>query len=308
MNILKWSAFLPIFLFFTSTVCLGQNLSIGEDRQLFLDDYIIESKDDLSECLNLPRNEGPVFYFDKPWEGNFSAYCTIIQDGEQFRAYYRGIRDAGSDGREAETTCVAFSEDGIHWTKPSLGIYDVDGSRDNNVILAHAAPVTHNFSPFIDKNPDCKPEERYKAIGGTKKSGLIAYYSADGIHWNKYQDQAVFTEGLFDSQNVAFWSESEQQYICYFRIWTEVGYNGYRSVGRTTSSDFLHWTPAEAMTFGNTPMEHLYTQQTSPYFRAPQIYVAIGARFMPDRQVLSEEQAKALDVNPKYFKDCSDAI
>lgn len=62
------------------------------------------------------------------------------------------------------------------------------------------------------------------------------------------------------------------------------------------------------MTFGDTPLENLYTQQTSPYFRAPHIYVAIGGRFMPNRQVLTEEQALKLKVDPGYFKDCSDVF
>lgn len=62
------------------------------------------------------------------------------------------------------------------------------------------------------------------------------------------------------------------------------------------------------MSFGNTPYEHLYTQQTSPYFRAPHIYLAIGARFMPNRKVVNDEEAKKLGVNPKYYNDCSDAI
>jgi hypothetical protein len=62
------------------------------------------------------------------------------------------------------------------------------------------------------------------------------------------------------------------------------------------------------MDFGDTPREHLYTNQTSPYFRAPHIYIAIAARFMPGRQVLSDEQAKVVGVNPKYYKDCSDAV
>ncbi len=62
------------------------------------------------------------------------------------------------------------------------------------------------------------------------------------------------------------------------------------------------------MDFGETPNEHLYTNQTSPYFRAPHIYISVAARFMPKRQVLTDEQALALNVNPKYFKDCSDAI
>jgi hypothetical protein len=62
------------------------------------------------------------------------------------------------------------------------------------------------------------------------------------------------------------------------------------------------------MTFGDTPMQHFYTNQTHPYFRAPQIYVAVAARFMPGRQVISHEEAKELNVNPKYYKDCSDAV
>jgi hypothetical protein len=142
------------------------------------------------------------------------------------------VREAGADGRNTEVTCYAESDDGIHWRKPELGIYEVNGSKKNNIILAHAAPVTHNFSPFIDQNPKAKAGQKYKALGGTKKSGLIAYVSADGIHWEKIREEPVITDGIFDSQNVSFWSESEQKYVCYFRTWTKDGYQGFRSVGR----------------------------------------------------------------------------
>ena len=285
-----------------------QPIQIKDHRELFVDTFLIAQIHNATLQMHHPINEGPVFKFDKPWEGNFSAYCTILKDGDLFRAYYRGMREAGNDGKDAEVTCYAESRDGIHWEKPNLHIYEVKGTMENNVILAHAAPVTHNFCPFIDTNPNAKPEQKYKALGGTKKSGLIAFVSPDGIHWEKLQEKPVFTKGVFDSQNVAFWSTSEQKYVCYFRTWTGEGYNGFRSVGRTTSDDFIHWSEPQDMTFGNTPLEHLYTQQTSPYYRAPQIYVAIGARFMPKRQVLTEAQARALDVNPDYFKDCSDAF
>ncbi len=62
------------------------------------------------------------------------------------------------------------------------------------------------------------------------------------------------------------------------------------------------------MSFGDTPLEHIYTNQTHPYFRAPHIYISIAARFLPGRQILSDEQAKQLSVNQNYFKDCSDAV
>src|SRR5690606_22354023 len=191
------------------TVAFSQ-LHIGSDRQLFLDHYILDELEDVQLRLHHPVNEGPVLYFDKPWEGNFSAYCTILKDGPIYKAYYRGVREAGRDGNESETTCIALSTDGIHWTKPELGLCEVEGSRLSNVVLAHAAPVTQNFRPLIDQKPNAKPDQKYKALGGTKESGLIAYASPDGIYWTRMQEEPVFTKGVFDSQNVVFWSESEK--------------------------------------------------------------------------------------------------
>jgi len=285
-----------------------KSLQVGNNRELFVDQYLIENLSGVEQRLHHPRNEGAVLYFDKPWEGNFSAYVTVIKDGDLYRLYYRGRRDAGKDGGDAEVTCYAESRDGINWAKPDLGIYTIAGTKNNNVVLAHAAPVTHNFCPFLDKNPDAKSSQRFKAIGGTAPGGLKAYVSADGIHWDLLQDKSIITGGAFDSQNVAFWSESEHKYISYIRTNAKEGNISYRSVSRSTSTDFINWTRPEPMKFGNVPYDHLYTQQTSPYYRAPQIYVAIGARFMPGRQVVSDEQAAILHVNPDYYKDCSDAI
>ena len=286
-------------------------IDIGSRLELFVDHYLIESMNSTELRMHTPVDEGAVLRFDKPWEGQFSGYCTVIKDGDLYRLYYRGIADAGSDGRSGERTCYAESRDGINWTKPDLKIYEVDGSLDNNVILANAAPVTHNFSPFLDKNPKADPSRKYKALGGLSATGLIPYVSPDGLHWTKLRDEAVIMgdKSDFDSQNVAFWSEHEQKYVCYYRTWgTMEDGTRYRTVARTTSEDFIHWEKAVVMDFGDTPPEQLYTNQTAPYFRAPHIYVSVAARFMPKRQVLTEEEARALNVNPKYFKDCSDAI
>lgn len=306
---------LSIYIFLSAFFCyslIGQNvIELNNNREIFVDEFLLEELNDVKIIKHTPKDEGPVLFFDKPWEGNFSGYTTIIKDGELFRAYYRGVREAGKDGNENEVTCYAESKDGINWEKPNLGLFEINGSLENNIVLANAAPVTHNFSPFLDKNPNANSKNRYKALGGTSKTGLIAYVSPDGIRWEMLKENAVFKNGVFDSQNVSFWSEAEKQYVCYFRIWSEGGfseYKGYRTVGRTTSKDFINWTDPVKMTFRDTPMEHLYTQQTSPYFRAPHIYVAIGGRFMPGRQVLTDEQAKLFNVNPGYFKDCSDAI
>ncbi|MGV8090512.1 MAG: hypothetical protein AB2L24_01420 [Mangrovibacterium sp.] len=299
--------------FISSSFCdlMGRNLpggdktvQLGSKREIFVDYYLVDKLEGCQIVKHFPIDRGPVLNFDKPWEGIFCTYSTILKDGEFYRAYYRGgsEREPYSNG---EFTCYAESKDGIHWIKPDLKLFQINGSYNNNVVLANEAPVHHNFSPFIDKNPNTLPDQKFKALGGTSREGigLIPYISPDGIHWKKLQKDGVMKIGKFDSQNVAFWSESEKCYVCYFRTLN----NGFRSVSRTTSPDFIHWSDPVAMTFGDTPLEHLYTQQTSPYFRAPHIYIAIGGRLMPGRQVLTEEQAKTLHVNPGYFKDCSDA-
>jgi len=67
------------------------------------------------------------------------------------------------------------------------------------------------------------------------------------------------TKGAFDSQNVAFWSASEQCYALYLRTWTGGGFAGFRTISRATSTDFLEWSAPVEMSFGDTPREHLYT-------------------------------------------------
>lgn len=299
------------FLAFTKTIQSAERakpIQLGAERELFVDHYLIDQLNGTRLVLHAPHDEGAVLQFDKPWEGAFCGYATVIKDGDVFRLYYRGLPGAGKDGGNDANTCYAESRDGIHWTKPNLGLFTVLGTKENNVILANAAPMTHNFSPFLDTRPNVDPAQRFKALGGTEESGLVAFVSPDGIHWKKLREKAVFSKGKFDSQNVSFWSATEKKYLCYFRTWTKIGYKGYRTISRTTSDDFIHWTDPVKMSFGDTPMEHLYTNQTHPYFRAPHIYVAIAARFMPKKQVLTEAQAKELGVNPKYFKDCSDAV
>ena len=277
---------------------------IGSRRELFVDGWLIETLKDARLALHHPVPREVVLRFDQPWEGRFSGYVTVLKDGDLFRMYYRGRPDAGADGSVGEVACTAESRDGVAWTKPRLGLFEVAGTRDNNVVLANAAPATHNFCPFLDTRPGVPAAERFKAVGGTGKPGLFAFTSPDGVHWKKLADEAVFTQGAFDSQNLVFWSEAEGCYACYFRIFTK----GVRSISRTTSKDFLHWEAPTPMSFGDTPMEHLYTNQTQPYSRAPHIYVATPARFFPGRRVLTPEQAQAIGAHGRYAGDCSDAV
>lgn len=279
-------------------------LEIGSRRELFVDDLLIGEMKGTKLKLHEPqllRRLPP-----RP----FGHYATVLKDGDRLRLYYRGDKVPGAHWRngwgkyhEGEVTLYAESRDGgIHWTEPKLNVFKVPEIAKGNVVLEvndDTFLVTHNFTPMIDTRPGVPQEQRYKALGGGRypaenwggwrtpeerqklrekygPGGLKAFVSSDGLHWKLLKKTPVIQEdwGSFDSQNVAFWSEAEKQYVAYFRQIK----NGLRSIRRSTSADFVNWTEPVDMQ-ANAAGEHLYTSVTQPYFRAPQIYVALPTRF-----------------------------
>ncbi|WP_321469920.1 hypothetical protein [uncultured Paludibaculum sp.] len=289
----------------------AQPIALGHRRELFVDHLLIAALDGAELRLATPLDAGPALAFDRPWEGAFCAYSTILHHAGRFLLYYRGVPSSGRDGRDAEVTCVAESSDGKSFTRPDLASYPQPGAPRNNLILANSAPFSHNFSPFVDGHPGASTAQAFKAIAGVHTSGLHGFISSDGFAWKAIQLGPILPSSkdfAFDSQNVAFYSAHEDRYVLYYRTWKEIAGTKYRWVSRAASQDFLHWTAEGLMDYGDAPPEHLYTNQTAPYFRAPHLYAAICARFFPGRQVLTEAQARALQVDPKYFQDCSDAV
>ena len=136
---------------------------IGSRRELFLDKFLIERLDNASlrlhEPTKTPRPQSPLI----------GGYATVIKDGELFRAVYRSYdpsyKGEQYDGNPGEMTCYAESRDGHEWTQPKLGLVEINGSRENNVIL-RASPFSTNFSPFLDDRPDVPADQRFKATAG----------------------------------------------------------------------------------------------------------------------------------------------
>ncbi|MCA1808006.1 MAG: hypothetical protein LC725_00830 [Lentisphaerae bacterium] len=257
----------------------SEPVDISSRLELLVDRHLVDQLAGAEFRLHQPQKL-PLAH--APFTGQ---YATVIKDGDLFRGYYRGS-DPAQEGRQAEITCYAESQDGHEWTFPELGIIEIGGSLSNNVIVRNN-DHSHNFSPFLDTNPAAAPDQRYKALaqGRTKpdnQKGLTPFVSADGIHWARMIDARPVVvldppEEAFDSQNVVFWSEAEEQYVCYFRTW-QTRHGKLRTISRTTSPDFVNWSKPVLMD-PNLPNEHLYTNQTHPYFRAPHIYIALPSRF-----------------------------
>ena len=113
-------------------------IDIGGRRELFVDGYLIERMDGAALRLHRPTPREVAVVHDQPWEGNSSGYKTVFKDGDLYRMYYRGSHviytREGYDEPHKELVCYAESKDGIHWTKPDLGLIEFEGSKKNNII------------------------------------------------------------------------------------------------------------------------------------------------------------------------------
>ncbi len=271
----------------------AEPIEIGSRLELFVDRHLVDSIDGAELRLHhptkapRPRSPLPVRHM-----------VTVIEDGGLYRAWFRGydpdFEDASESGSGGELVQYAESDDGHEWRFPVLGLHEIGGTKENNVVLARMPYRLHNFMVFLDTREGVDPQQRYKAVSGYPGAGnklgleeagrgLHGHVSPDGIRWTETGEIVSYRpqwRHAFDSPNVAFWSETEQLYVCYFRIWE--GRSGPRSIARATSPDFETWSEPVAMD-PNLPGEHLYTNMTAPYVRAPHIYLAFPTRFVPGR-------------------------
>lgn len=256
--------------------------NIGSGLECFVDDWLIEHMQNVCLQMHHPVAREVALAFNHPWEGHISYDQVVMQDGDTYKLWYRGGGDAD------QRTAYAESSDSIHWHRPTLGLFEYNGSKDNNIVIESTTALA--VCVFRDSNPAAIDEERYKAIGIGPPMGerqtLRGLTSPDGIHWRILgQDPLVLAPDddrpWFDTHNVAFWDTEHKQYVIYARGWLPAG---VRAIRRTTSPDFRNWSDFEWIDTGDAPVEHLYKNACTQYFRAPHIYLMFPKRFLPERQ------------------------
>lgn len=292
-------------------------LEIGNRRELFVDETLLDRMSgDVRLQLHHPESAGKVLTLNASWEGNTSFYPSIIADGEIYRMYYRGTGspeylvkknlgpgEGASLEKHPEHVCYAESRDGIHWEKPSLGLREWKGSKENNILMLASdfeKTAAHNFTVFIDENPATPETERYKAVGGLHE--LRGFVSADGLEWHPVREEPLLTDGKFDSQNVVFWDTERSRYVAVYRDFI----HGVRTLKVSFSDDFLNWSEGQWVDYGDIPEEQLYTNATLPYFRSPHLYLAFPKRYLPYRTLVHDGKNNGL--SDAVFMSSRDAL
>lgn len=154
------------------------NIDVG--RQLFVDDFLIESTD-LLHTYHMPEKyEGsPVLVADTALErpgdliGSVGRPCIwwnpekqVFYLWYQAGAYYNG------------TIALATSKDGIHWARPELDV----NPGTNQALVPGFTPDSYGLVPDWDASD---PQQRFKLFStnpGATQPGF-SFTSPDGIHW-----------------------------------------------------------------------------------------------------------------------------
>ena len=218
-------------------------IDVGSRKQLFIDDRFIDSSHGVRSVMNPPHCDGRVVLrADQPWEQGRSIgiYSSVLQEDDRIRIWY-GLRrpTPGEQQRYELRVCYAESEDGLNFEKPILGLHEVDGSTQNNVVMP--GPVG-GCSVWID--PRAPPKHRYKnqAKYYLGKNHLRLYSSSDGVHWSRL---ATMNPGVkdCDTQSLVLWDPRYQRYVMYTRLWIRPGTEiaRYRTVRRLESDDLVDW-------------------------------------------------------------------
>ena len=237
--------------------------SISDNWQLFVDDYWIADSANVVMKLHQPQKHpaNPLIRGDVPWEQAPYCFGTVIYDkaDKVFKIWYQSYNfDQPVESRTP--VLYAISDDGINWKRPKLGIYDFQGSKDNNIILNNYG--YHDlYSPSVIKDTvENDPQKRYKMIWwdylGERDwhldAGMCAAFSADGIHWNKYPKNPVLRakraeHSISDVMSV-MQDKGSGKYVAYTKGWKNIDTpNEFRQIVRTESSDFIHWSEPQVV-------------------------------------------------------------
>ncbi len=270
-------------------------IDVGSDRQLLLEDYVIDAEEsNTSFLLHSPEKKNNVFTFNAAWETSDAVYHNIVTmpDGT-YRMYYKATQSSGGQRR----ICYIESTDGLTWTRPKLTTYLYSGSASNIV----TPPSPDNLFVFYDTNPACPSNERLKGVYGQWGDGLYMESSSNGNNYTlvcpgliNIMGNAAATNGCFyDTLNTIYWNEDLGKYVAFVRGFHQGdNYNltpDYVAVSATKitrdirvafSDDCINWTIPIPINYSDGGDYHMYANAIVPYFRADQVYIGMPTRYM----------------------------
>ncbi len=293
------------------------------NTHLLLDARIVHETQNVRLALGVVEKDArnplfrEAFFADPPkrWEARIdNMYPTVIYDDQdqQFKLWYCCyIYDENSNktpleqrpttvycgGQNEDGLLYAISSNGIHWERPDLGLIEFENSTQNNLVMRVTTHGIHAGGVIKDEH-DPDPTRRYKCFYRNRAQRRMAVaFSEDGLRWS---EPVLWPEhnAVGDSHNNALWAPELDRYVGFTRGWTIEPYHGLRTVLRTESLDFVHWTAPAEILRGQDEHDQIYSM---PVFRYRNLYLGLPALFhkgnreAPDWDTVTTELAWSPD-------------
>ncbi|MFH1567449.1 MAG: hypothetical protein ABIL09_05555, partial [Gemmatimonadota bacterium] len=223
-------------------------------KYLFIDDGEVEAIQNLARKLHQPRKfrGNAVVRPDHRWE-NCALQIRTAPAWDPAEGRYKLIYLASAEGPDSTVRvgptgapeggesfyCLATSEDGVNWEKPSLGLYEYGApdwrgqpmGRANNILPTGQGLL---LAPIRDPR-EADPGRRFKGLA-YREGGLQPMVSADAVHW--VADGAALSSS--DEFHITL-DEERGRFIATVKHGGPYG----RSFYLTTSEDFRTWSEQE---------------------------------------------------------------
>ena len=239
-------------------------INIDSQKQLFVDDYLIESMNNCTQVLNRAEKvvDNPVLRPELPWEGGDVSINNVRWDDEggQFEMRYtatqwkarRDKKEVVVEGEDGGRTCLAVSADGIHWEKPVVGQVEYEGSKQNN-ILPQDWLMGYTY-PDPNAEDPAKIFRGHVRKGDTRSPGMTfdLYFSPDFKSWTPYANNPIIDTspkiGRWGPTAFMGWDPIRKVYAAHM----ENSHHrnaplGKRLIGRSESPDGITWSEAETI-------------------------------------------------------------
>ncbi len=258
-------------------------------------------------------DEKPCIVCDKPWESyDCGAYTSVAKIDGKYHLWYEPISGTDIYDDFHARLCLALSDDGINWEKPVIGVYEAEGTKENNVVRPDPVLCDHGTVVMYDKN--APKEERYKQvftrIGGSGKYNkfLIGMTSPDGINWT--ETGVVSYEGA-DTQSTLMYDTNINKYVVYSKDrFTPTG--DRRAIMRAVSNDFKTFTDCGVVVDPsmptNSPDTDLYTSAVIQWPGARDAYVMFPSKYNRTTDKINSHMATSRDGIKWCFPDNEPSI
>ncbi|HEY3132318.1 MAG TPA: hypothetical protein VGL91_22880 [Acidobacteriota bacterium] len=228
----------------------------------------------------------------RPDDARTQFHGTVLRVGGKFRMWYVAWDEESIQAMDRgelflPRLAYAESDDGIHWTKPSLGLVEYHGSKANNLVEIESGVLWPSII-FEPEEPD--PAKRYKMMFKAEgREGILARYSevklimsalcafsADGLHWRLSQHNPPLKANL---EGANFYRFNGGYFVQGQIINRWAPHTGLLLSGDPTgrvlftyrSPDFVHWIQAPALSFAR------YGYRSAPAGTVEEAHTANGA-------------------------------